>query len=101
MPTKKMTKKDIKFHSKPCISTKIKNLMKHRDRLKRKLNRKYRLDNEYLYERFRNQVVSELRASGISYCNKYFTEHKSNTQMLWSGFQSIIKGGVQKNGFHL
>ena len=90
VPTKKMTKKDIKFHSKPWISTKIKKLMKHRDRLKHKLNRKYTLDNEYLYKKFRNRVVNELRASRISYYNKYFTEHKNNMKMLWSGIRSII-----------
>ena len=91
VPTKKMTKKDIKFHSKPWISTEIKNLMKYRDRLGCKLNRKYTSENEYLYKKFRNRFVSELRASRISYYNKYFIEHKSNMKMLWSGIRSIIK----------
>ena len=90
VPTKKMTKKDIKFYSKPWISTKIKKLMKYRDKLNRKLNRKYTLDNEYLYKKFRNRVVSELRASRISYYNKYFTEHKNNMKMSWYSIRSII-----------
>ena len=48
VPTKKMTKKDLKFHTKPWITSKIKNLMKYPDKLMRKLNKKYTLDNEYL-----------------------------------------------------
>ena len=90
VPTKKMTKKDIKFHSKPWISAKLKKLMKYRDRLKHKLNRKYTLYNEYLYKKLRNLVVNELRASRISYYNKYFTEHKNNMKMLWSGIRYIF-----------
>ena len=52
VPTKKMTKKDLKFCSKPWINSRIKNLMKYRDRLLRKLNKKYTLQNEYLYKKF-------------------------------------------------
>ena len=59
-------------------------------KMKHKLNKKYTLDNEYLYKKFRNRVVSEQRASRISHYNKYFTEHKSNIKMLWSGIRSII-----------
>ena len=48
------------------------------------------LDNEYLYKKFRNRVVSELRTSGINYYNKYFTEHKNNMKMLWKRIRCII-----------
>ena len=64
VPTKKMTKKDIKLHSKPWITPKIVKLIKYRDRLKRKMIKRHTLDNEYLYKKFRNRVVAELRVSG-------------------------------------
>ena len=38
-----MTKKDLEFSSKPWINSRIKNLMKYRDKLLRKLNKKYTL----------------------------------------------------------
>ena len=44
----------------------------------RKLNKKFTHNNEYLYKKFRNRVVSELRTSRINYYNQYFVEHKSN-----------------------
>ena len=90
VPTKKMTKKDLKFHTKPWITSNIRNLMKYCYKLMRKLNKKHTLDNEYLYKKFRNHVVRELRTSRINYYNKYFTEHNNNMKILWTGIRSII-----------
>ena len=89
-PVKKMNKKDLKLYEKPWINPKIQRLMKYRDKLLRKLNKKYTVNGEDLYKKFRNRVVSELRSSKIKYYNFYFTEHKSNMKMLWSGIRSII-----------
>ena len=89
-PVKKMNKKDLKLHEKPWINPKIQRLMKYRDKLLRKLNKKCTENGEYLYKKFRNRVVSELRSSRIKYYNFYFIEHKSNMKMLWSGIRSII-----------
>ena len=93
-----MTKKDLKFYSKPWINSRIKYLMKYRDRLLRKLNKKYTLQNEYLYKKFRNCAVNELKTSNIDYYKKYFTEHRDNIKMLWNGVKSIIN--VQNSKFN-
>ena len=90
VPTKRMTKNDIKFHSKPWINPKIQRLINYRDKLLRKLKRKYSFNNEYLYKKFRNRVVNGLKTSRISYYNQYFAEHKNNMKKLWSGIRSII-----------
>ena len=66
VPSKKMTKKDIKLRSKPWITSKIVRLIRYRDRLKKKLKRKFTPDNEFLYNKFRNRVVSELRTSSAA-----------------------------------
>ena len=55
VPTKKMTKKDIKLHSKPWITPKIVKLIKYRDRLKRKMIKRRSLDNEYLYKKIKKE----------------------------------------------
>ena len=41
------------------------------------MNRKFTESGEYLYKKFRNRVVNELKSSRINYYNNYFTEHKS------------------------
>ena len=45
---------------------------------------------EYLYKKFRNKVVSEIRKSRNDYYSQYLAKHKSNMKMLWSGIRSII-----------
>ena len=45
---------------------------------------------EYLYKKFRNKIVCEIRKSKNDYYSQYFTEHKSDMKMLWSGIRSII-----------
>ena len=89
-PTTKMNKKDLKLHEKPWITFKIRKLKKYCDRLLRKLNKNYSQNGKYLYKKFRNRVVSELRSSRVNYYNKYFTEHHSNMKMLCTGIRSII-----------
>ena len=65
-------------------------MMAKRDKYLRKFNRTKNLDMEYLYKKFRNQVVSEIRGSKNDHYEQYFTKHKSNMKMLWSGIRSII-----------
>ena len=85
-----MNKKDLKLHEKSWITVKIRMLIKYRDRLLRKLNKNYSQNGEYLYKKFRNSVVSELRSSRANYYNKCFSEHHSNMKMLWTGIRSIV-----------
>ena len=85
-----MTAKEIKLRSKPWINLEIIKLIKYRDRLKRKMKRKFTIENEYLYKKFRNRVANELKASRKLYYHKFFEEHKCNMKMLWSGIRSII-----------
>ena len=74
-------------------------MMAKRDKYLRKFNRTKNLDMEYLYKKFRNKVVSEIRGIKNNYSEHYFTAHKSNMKMLWSGIRSIIncKSNVGSN----
>ena len=74
-PLRKMNKKEVKFCEKSWITPKIQKLMKYRDKLLKKLNRKFTLNIEYLYKKFRNRVVNEIRSSRVKYYNSYFTDH--------------------------
>ena len=64
--------------------------MAKRDKYLRKFHRTHSLDMEYLYKTFRNKVVSETRKSKNYYYAEYFTKHKTNMNMLWSGIRSVI-----------
>ena len=82
IPSENMTKKDIKLHSKDLINSKFVRLIRYRGRLKRKLKRKFTPDIEFLYKKFRNGVVLELRTSSAAYYNQYFLTQKDNMKKL-------------------
>ena len=57
-PLKKVNHKQLKLRSKPCVNFHIQKLIKHRDRLLRKLRKSHSKATEELYKKFRNRVVS-------------------------------------------
>ena len=61
-----------------------------RDKYLKRFNKTHSLDMEYLYKKFRNKVVTEIRKSKNDYYADYFTKHKNNVKMLWSGIRSIV-----------
>ena len=79
-----------KLRSKPWVNLHIQKLIKHRDRLLRKLRKSHSKATEELYKKFRNRVVSENRKSKIKYYESYFQSNKSNIKSLWKGIKSII-----------
>ena len=66
------------------------NMMAKCDKYLRKFNRTCNKDMEYLYKKFRNKVVSEIRKSKVEYYTEYFNKYKSNMKMLWTGIRSIV-----------
>ena len=62
-----MSKKSLKFKTKPWISTRIQKLIAYRDRLLRKYTGTKHKDDHDLYRKFRNRVVAENRKSKASY----------------------------------
>ena len=90
VPLKKVNHKQLKLRSKPWVNLHIQKLIKHRDRLLRKLRKSHSKATEELYKKFRNRVVSENRKSKIKYYESYFQSNKSNIKSLWKGIKSII-----------
>ena len=78
------------INEKLLITSKTQKLIKHQDKLLRKLNRKFTYVTEYLYKKCRNRVVSKIRSSKIDYYNHYFVGHQSKIKMLWTGIGSVI-----------
>ena len=90
MPNKKCSKRELKYRSKPWINSRIKKMMKVRDRLLRKWRYSNSESAFNLYKRFRNRVTNELKKSKESYFQNYFAENKYNMKKLWHGIKSII-----------
>ena len=89
-PLKKVNKKQLKLRSKPWVTPYIQNLIKHRDKLLRKLQKSHSAVTENLYKKFRNRVVNENRKSKIQYYDSYFQQNKANMKNLWTGIKEII-----------
>ena len=90
VPLTKVSQKALSFRDKPWITLKIQRMMARRDKYLNKFHKTRNLDTEYLYKKFRNKVVFEIRKSRNDYYNNYFNTHKSNMKKLWSGIRSII-----------
>ena len=54
----------------------------------------------YLYKKFRNKVVKDLKDSKSTCFNQYFSLNKYNMQKLWSGIRSVINIGKCKKKLH-
>ena len=102
VPYKRLSKKEVKISSKPWITKEIFAKMKYRDKLYSKLlkSRQPNPNNlHYLYKKFRNRVVKDLKDGKISYFNQYFSLNKHNMQKLWYGIRSILKVGKCKSSY--
>ena len=101
VPYKRLSKNEVKISSKPWITREILAKMNYRDKLYSKLLKCKQLDPNlrYLYKKFRNKVVKDLKDSKSTYFNQYFSLNKYNMQKLWSGIRSIINIGKCKNSY--
>ena len=77
VPKKKVTRKYLKLRSKPWINTYIQKLMGHRDKLFQNMNKDPTPSNKYLYKKFRNRVVAEIRSGKVTYFKNYFERNKT------------------------
>ena len=64
--------------------------MAKNDKYLNKFHKSHNLYTEYLYKKFRNKVVFEIRKSRNDYYNSYFNTHKNDMKKFWSGIRSII-----------
>ena len=90
MPLKKVNKKQLKLRLKPWVNSHIQKLIKHREKLLRKLRRSHSAATEELYKKFRNRVVAENRKSKSQYYENYFQKNTANMKNLWTVIKAII-----------
>ena len=86
-PLRRLTKKQLKFESKPWITTGIKKSIYLRDKLLNKYikckdpTRKTALHNEY--KAYRNLIVTLLRKSKQNYFSKFFQLNSKKIKKIW------------------
>ena len=87
VPYKKLSKKEVKLSSKPWITKQILAKMKYRDKLYLKIlkSKQQNPNLPYLYKKFRNRLVKDMKESKSKYYNLYFSSNKHNMKKLWSG----------------
>ena len=95
VPSRKCTRKELRFRNKPWINKRIQKMIKIRDRIFKKLKNDKSLTNKTLYKKFRSRVATELKRSKIQYFQDYFSSNISNAKKLWSGIKSIISNKNQ------
>ena len=71
VPLKKVNKQQLKLRSKPWLTPYIENLIKHRDKLLRKLRKSHYIVTDNLYKIFTNRVVRESRKSKMQYYDTF------------------------------
>ena len=90
VPLKKVNKKQLKLRLKPWVNSHIQKLIKHREKLLRKLRKSHSAATEELYKKFRNRVVAKNRKSKIQYYKNYFQKNTAKIKNLWTSIKEII-----------
>ena len=81
----KLSRKQISLLAKPWITVRIESMMAKRDKYLKKCYRTHSLDLEYLYKKFRNKVVSEIRKikniTALNWFSFSLTDRKHNVSV--------------------
>ena len=97
-PCRKLSNHKIKLKSKPWITKTILKKIKYRDKLYSKLLKNpTNLDLAYLFKKFRNNIVNDIRNGKIQHFKTFFNSNMNNMKKVWSGIRSIININKYKN----
>lgn len=95
LPLRKVTKKEIRHQLKPWITDDIKNLIRNREKLRRKyIQAKDSVSKDFYnceYKRIRNQIVNLCRVSKKEYYEEFFLQNANNMKSTWEGINNIVK----------
>ena len=96
LPTRRLTKRQIKTKSKPWITPGILKSITKRDFYLRKFiktkNPIIKANFHKLFKSYRNMIVSLCRRSKSNHFTGYFNQYSSNMHKVWAGVRSLISG---------
>ena len=90
LPLKKLSRKEVKFNSKPWITKALQKSIKHKDILYRQFIRTKSSHSHFKYKIYRNKLVGLLRLSKKLYYRNYFIANQSNVKNVWKGIRQLV-----------
>lgn len=90
LPLKKLSRKEVKFNSKPWITRALQKSIKHKDILYRQFLRTKSSHSHFKYKIYRNKLVGVLRLSKKLYYRNYFITNQSNVKNVWKGIRQLV-----------
>ena len=90
IPDKKMSKREIKFLSKPSITFGIRKSLKIKNNIYKKFIKSQSVYYHSKFKLYRNKLNHLIRISKINYYNNYFRHNKSHINNIWKGIKEII-----------
>ena len=90
LPLKKLSRKEVKFNSKPWITRALQKSIKHKDILYRQFLRTKSCHSHFKYKIYRNKLVGLLRLSKKLYYRNYFIANQSNVKNVWKGIRQLV-----------
>ena len=99
VPCHKLSKKQLKFPTKPWINKDIQKKIKYRDKLFRQVTKSGNTQTRHLYKTFRNRIVKKIRNSKQKYYLNYFNQNRSTWPEIGDmRYRACAKNSLQ-NGY--
>ena len=90
IPTKQLSKNDIKHIPKPWITCGIKTSIKIKNKLYHNFLKTKSEYYHHKYKLYRNKINHLIRISKTNYYNNYFSTNKANIKNVWKGIKQIM-----------
>lgn len=90
LPQRPLSRKEVKFQSKPWITQGLKISINNKNRLYRCYLRTSSTYSHSKYKSYRNKLNRLIKLSKMAYYKEYFMVNKSNNKEIWKGIRQII-----------
>ena len=90
IPIKQLSRKELKFRSKPWITKALKVSIHIKNKLYEKFLKTNSLYYHSKFKYYRNRIYHLLKVSKSKYYNQYFLDNIKDSKRVWSGFKQII-----------
>ena len=90
LPIKQLSRKDLRFKSKPWITPGIKKSINFKNRIYRKYIASKSPYYHSKFKYYRNKINHLLKLSKKSYYNNYFLKNVNDTKQIWRGIKEIV-----------
>ena len=89
-PVEKLSKKQIKFKSKPWITKGIKISITTKNKLFKRYIKTKNNDHQSEYKKYRNKLSKLLKLSKEKYYNNFFIKNSNNVKAQWKGIKELM-----------